>query len=599
MYSSALLYQALVMLIFCVVFILIWSRGCRRNILEELQVPLLLPQETPEHRIDAATKDAENGFARCPACTFENFKRFSHCTICGQELEPDSEPGAESMDINSPRNFTARQRRARTRKQWVRVLDDEGVLKWQHQATGDEDASVGATAFTVLFKKQQSEQPQDSLETVEDALLADVSERELVLTAATDADASVFPTGFTCTSDVDRRAEIIRMAALDFPSKYAHFVVSTASQIMPAEVEFLKLSVHRDFILEESVDHLWCIQEKNIRSVMRINFLDESAVDAGGVHREWILLLNELLVESELKLFLCRNHAEMSYYLNPTSLHDVGPEHLKYYFAVGRLIGRVLLEGGTWSFHLSTPLLKIILGQPVTFQDLEFFDPEMYTSLRWILENDGVESLGLDLSVCEKTQSGDVIIVDLVEDGREIAVTDANKMAYVERKYKYTLFESVSAQLYALLKGVYEVIPQDLLILYDVEEFDYLLCGTDEIDVEDWRAHTTHSLNLNGTRVMQWFWDEVAAMSNEYRRRLFVFATGSSRVPLSGFRGLTSYDGRLCPFTLKGVTHLTEKYIVSHSCFNRLDLPLYRSREELHTVLFAILEGDVYGFTSA
>jgi hypothetical protein len=373
------------------------------------------------------------------------------------------------------------------------------------------------------------------------------------------------------------------------------------------------------------VDHMVCIKEKNIRSFMRINFLDESGVDAGGVHREWFMLVNELLVNPKLRLFRCSNRSERAYYFNPRSREEVGEDHLLYYYATGRLVGRALLEGGIWGFHFARPLLKIMLGMPVSFSDVEYYDPETYKNLVWMLQNDGADTLGLDFTVTERgevapdvssesresldsrssesflrrTQDGSVRVVDLVPGGRDIEVTDANKLEYVDRWFKHTLFESVGDQLHAFVRGVYEVVPPEMLMLFDPEEFDYVLCGTPEIDVDDWRENSTHSANLNNANVRRWFWEVVADMPNEYRRRLLLFATGSSCVPLSGFRGLTSYDGRLCPFNLRGVAYTTTQYISSHACFNRLDLPLYRSKRELKTVLYATLETDLTGFTTA
>lgn len=419
----------------------------------------------------------------------------------------------------------------------------------------------------------------------------------LELVEATNADPTVFAASESVQS-AERMKEIIDFATNDFPTKYAHFVVRTASLLTPAEIEFLKLSVHRDYIMEESMDHLRCIQNKNIRSYMRINFLEENGVDAGGVHREWFMLLNELLVNPNLYLFVCTSKVDQSYYLNPNSQQEIGEDHLTFYYSTGRLMGRALLEGGVWGFHLALPLLKIILGQPVSFSDLEYLDPEMYKSMLWILEHDGVDALGLDFSVTHKV-GDEIVVVDLIPDGRNVDVTDANKLLYLERKFKYLVFESVESQLYMFLKGLYEVIPPEMLMLFDPEEFDYLLCGTQEIDVADWKAHTVNSPNMNKSNVEGWFWEVVGEMPNEYRSRLLLFATGSSRVPLSGFAGLTSYDGRLCPFTLKGVPYQNTQYICSHACFNRLDVPFYKTKKELQTMLYAALETDLYGFTTA
>ncbi|DAZ95182.1 TPA: hypothetical protein N0F65_012436 [Lagenidium giganteum] len=48
-------------------------------------------------------------------------------------------------------------------------------------------------------------------------------------------------------------------------------------------------------------------------------------------------------------------------------------DQLSFVYAAGRLMGRALLEGENWSVRLAKPLLKIILGIPVTFEDLSLW----------------------------------------------------------------------------------------------------------------------------------------------------------------------------------------------------------------------------------
>ncbi|KAG1706508.1 hypothetical protein DVH05_001656 [Phytophthora capsici] len=79
-----------------------------------------------------------------------------------------------------------------------------------------------------------------------------------------------------------------------------------------------------------------------------------------------------------------------------------------------------------------------------------------------------------------------------VPSGEDIPVTDDNKHDFTERWLHYFLLESVSDQLYVFLKGLYQVIPRQNLILFDAKEFDYVLCGYDSIDVTDWEAHTKY-----------------------------------------------------------------------------------------------------------
>ncbi|KAF1333673.1 Hect ubiquitin ligase, partial [Globisporangium splendens] len=603
-----------------IVGLIILAIKCHNKNRSDLHTPLL-SAETVEHRVDAATREADAGFSMCPGCEFENFKRFAYCSLCGERLIPKGDgahkktkpplPSQCSEKAQTPTRTTklkTQQIRVRKRKEWVRRIAVDGNVFWfRNHVPGCTDSSSLSAGYTISFKKRYGSclfLLDGGMETIEPRVVTMDESISLELIAAPLANALTFPIQHSSSSTItgtldlpsERLREVFTSSTHDFPTKYAHFVISTAAMIVPAEIAFLKLSVHRDYILEQSLDHVGCIKEKNIHSYMRINFIDESGVDAGGIHREWFMLVNEMLVDPTLRLFLCTNKPDQAYYVNPSSACDIGEDHLTYYYATGRLIGRALLEGCTWGFHLALPLLKTILGIPVSFSDLEYLDPEAYRSMVWLVENDGVDDLGLDFSVMEN-RGGELVQVELIPNGCNVAVTDENKHVYLKRKFEYLLFESVSDQLYMLLKGIYEVIPQELLLLFDAEELDYLLCGTQEIDVEDWKANTVVSSNLFLPRTLGWFWEVVSEMPNEYRRRLLQFSTGSSRVPLSGFAGLTSYDGRLCPFSLKGVAYSTTQYISSHACFNRLDLPLYRSKQELETVLYATLETELYGFT--
>lgn len=447
-----------------------------------------------------------------------------------------------------------------------------------------------------------ADKTKNAMRTTPLSFLSDVVAMDVV--EASQADAAVLATGAPAGLEaIERRKEVVAHSAQDFPTKYAHFVVSTASLLVPAEVEFLKVSVHRSFVLEESMDHLSCIQERFIRSVMRINFIDESGVDAGGLHREWFMLLNELLMEASTGLFICTNKSEQVYALNANSRQDNGEDHLVYYYAAGRLVGRALLEGVVLNFHLAVPLLKIILGIPVTMDDLEYLDPETFKSMQWIAHNDNIDALMLDFSVTQQHRdaaTGDFVveIIDLIPNGRDIPVTDANKLQYLERKFHFMLFENVSSQLHMFLKGLYEVVPQHLLMLFDAEELDYLLCGSQEIDVNDWIKWSVHSAFLALTPGLKNFWDVVRDMPNEYRRRLLQFTTGCSRVPLIGFRGLTSYDGKVCHFTIRALQASVPQIVRSHACFNRIDLPVGLSKKQLRDMLYAILDTEMYGFTT-
>ncbi|EWM26034.1 hect e3 ubiquitin [Nannochloropsis gaditana] len=62
---------------------------------------------------------------------------------------------------------------------------------------------------------------------------------------------------------------------------------------------------------------------------------------------------------------------------------------------------QAVLEHQTLPLALSLPLLKHILGTPLTFSDLELLDPDLYRSLAYIqrCSPEEVEALHLDFTV--------------------------------------------------------------------------------------------------------------------------------------------------------------------------------------------------------
>uniref|UniRef100_K3X479 HECT-type E3 ubiquitin transferase n=1 Tax=Globisporangium ultimum (strain ATCC 200006 / CBS 805.95 / DAOM BR144) TaxID=431595 RepID=K3X479_GLOUD len=624
-----------------VVVVTLCVRACdnetARRTQDELHAPLM-------------HKDAETGFNTCRICDFENFKRIPFCSLCGEKLvaNDSNSDAAMAVPTESERlNLSHRQKRARSRKEWARKVDVQGRLFWYRQGRGralrlamrqspgytlafvddtkvNEDSGTKQEPKLTVASKTSSRYP--LIDNQDASLTKVVIEIFLPDTSPSNPDASVPPEP-AATIPLDAASEdpsllpstlakddvvqnlqleamfqvpVLTESSVGKASRkpYAFFVSNTTKLIVDVTKEYVKLNVHRDKLLEDSLEALSVIPQDHIHSMMRV--ILAKGVDAGGLQREWFLLLNEALADPSNDVFCCVNASEQVFYLNPHSRDDIGEAHLLYYYTTGRLVGRALLEGQVLGFHLALPLLKIILGIPVSFPDLESFDPEAYKSLLWIRDNTGVGDLGIGFVVAEARGSdNEMVMIDLIEDGRNIEVNDENKDLYLERRFRYLLFESVSSQLYCFLKGLYEVVPFHLLAVFDPEELDFVLCGSDVIDVDEWKRCTRMNASLRKhDKAVTWFWELVREMPNEYRRRLLNFATGSSRVPLGGFRALTSSDGRLCPFTLKGVKFTdSNACIASRACFNQLDIPLYESKAQMKTILMGILDTELHGFT--
>lgn len=87
--------------------------------------------------------------------------------------------------------------------------------------------------------------------------------------------------------------------------------------------------------------------------------------------------------------------------------------------------------------------------------------------------------------------------------------------------------------------------------------------------------------------VIQWFWKCVRSWPPERKSRLLQFATGTSRIPVNGFKDLQGSDGpRRFTIEKSGDPSQLPK---SHTCFNRIDLPPYKDYASLeHKLTLAV-----------
>ena len=78
---------------------------------------------------------------------------------------------------------------------------------------------------------------------------------------------------------------------------------------------------------------------------------------------------------------------------------------------------------------------------------------------------------------------GDVVIIDLKPGGADIPVTEENKKEYVDFVVEYRISKRVKDQFDALMSGFSELIPQDVINVFDERELELLVGGASEIDV--------------------------------------------------------------------------------------------------------------------
>ena len=214
----------------------------------------------------------------------------------------------------------------------------------------------------------------------------------------------------------------------------------------------LQLSVRRDQVFLDSFKSLYFKSPEEMKfGKLSIRFHGEEGVDAGGVTREWFQVMSRQMFNADYALFIPVASDRTTFH--PNVLSHINPEHLMFFKFIGRVIGKALYEGRALDCHFSRAVYKRILGKPVSIKDMETLDLDYYKSLLWMLENDISDIITETFSI-ETEAFGVTQIVDLIDNGRSIPVTEENKQEYVQLVVEYRLTGSVKAQLEEFLKGM-------------------------------------------------------------------------------------------------------------------------------------------------
>uniref|UniRef100_A0A669QWZ1 E3 ubiquitin-protein ligase NEDD4-like n=1 Tax=Phasianus colchicus TaxID=9054 RepID=A0A669QWZ1_PHACC len=329
----------------------------------------------------------------------------------------------------------------------------------------------------------------------------------------------------------------------EFKQKYDYFRKKLKK---PADIpNRFEMKLHRNNIFEESYRRIMSVKRPDVlKARLWIEFESEKGLDYGGVAREWFFLLSKEMFNPYYGLFEYSATDNYTLQINPNS-GLCNEDHLSYFTFIGRVAGLAVYHGKLLDGFFIRPFYKMMLGKPITLKDMESVDSEYYNSLKWILENDPTE---LDLMFCiDEENFGQTYQVDLKPNGSEIMVTNENKREYIDLVIQWRFVNRVQKQMNAFLEGFTELLPIDLIKIFDENELELLMCGLGDVDVNDWRQHTIYKNGYCPNHpVIQWFWKAVLLMDAEKRIRLLQFVTGTSRVPMNGFAELYGKLPALC-----------------------------------------------------
>ena len=357
------------------------------------------------------------------------------------------------------------------------------------------------------------------------------------------------------------------------------------------------LFINRENVLENSMVQLSIL---NLYKELKIIFTGEESNDAGGLIREWLTILFKEILDSKTGLFELSDTEEVSYIVKKNISNE--QKNLDKYFFIGKVLAKALMENLTVNCCFNKVIYQLILGEKIEFKDLIFIDKQLYNSLKNLINMK--EECGDNIALCEiyfsyqyKDEKGNMCFQDLIENGNDVLVTKDNFDLYIEKRIEFfTKNQLIGVN--EIIKGINSLFNVEYLKIFTSDQLGLLINGTPFIDIDDWRLNTQYKDYNDYDNVIINFWDIIYSLSQEDLSNFLLFCTGSSRVPIGGFKSLESNRGQISKFEIVKIQYVpgAKNFLRVHTCFNRLDLPEYPDKESLNKAVKFALENQVLGY---
>lgn len=325
-----------------------------------------------------------------------------------------------------------------------------------------------------------------------------------------------------------------------------------------------------------------------------IVFKNEPGIDAGGVFRDAIsAVCAELQNEKKGKISLfvpCANrrnrvgHTIDKFVPNNSC---TTPGHLMQYEMLGRLMGVAVRSNEPLQLDLPSIVWKTLVGLKPDLTDLRAIDEVLVKMMLSLMDEKDLEDRGVDsTNFVENFElvwsiSDGKGEVELVPNGCSKVVEWKDRREYAEKVLAYKLGEG-KEQISAIRRGLVSVIPGQLLYLWTPKEFEGMVCGQDDVDIEVLRTHTRYCGCSPSDAHVIFFWSVLSSFSQEERSLYLRFVWGRSRLPL-----IQNFNDEHVINLFKppqGRDH-DECLPCSHTCFFTIDLPRYSGKDVLRLKL--------------
>ncbi|XP_038037047.1 probable E3 ubiquitin-protein ligase HERC4 isoform X3 [Anas acuta] len=341
----------------------------------------------------------------------------------------------------------------------------------------------------------------------------------------------------------------------------------------------LILMVRRDNIVGDAVEVLRKTKNVDYKKPLKVIFVGEEAVDAGGVRKEFFLLIMRELLDPKYGMFRYYEESRLIWFSDKT-FEDSDLFHL-----IGVVCGLAIYNFTIVDLHFPLALYKKLLNKKPSLDDLKELMPDVGRGMQQLLdypEDDIEEAFCLNFTITVEN-FGTTEIKELVPNGADIPVIKQNRQDFVDAYVDYIFNKSVASLFSAFHAGFHKVCGGKVLQLFQPSELQAMVIGNTNYDWKELEKNTEYKGEYWADHsTIKIFWEVFHELPLEKKKQFLLFLTGSDRIPILGMK---------CLKLVIQPTGGGEGYLpVAHTCFNLLDLPKYTDKETLKSKLIQAID---------
>ncbi|XP_072241033.1 probable E3 ubiquitin-protein ligase HERC3 isoform X1 [Leuresthes tenuis] len=342
---------------------------------------------------------------------------------------------------------------------------------------------------------------------------------------------------------------------------------------------YLVLHVRRNHLVSDTLREITTYSDVDLKKPLKVIFDGEEAVDAGGVTKEFFLLLLKELMDPVYGMFSHYKESNLLWFSDKCFVEQ------NWFHLIGIICGLAIYNSTVVDLHFPLALYKKLLDVLPTLEDFKELSPIEARSLQQLLDYEGgdVEETFLLNFAITRENYGMTEVKELVPGGESITVDKNNRKEFVEAYLRYVFSDSVCEQYLAFSSGFLKVCGGEILLLFQPSELMAMVVGNNNYNWEEMEKNAVYKGEYTATHpTVRFFWEVFHEFPLEKKKQFLLFLTGSDRIPIHGMESLR--------IVIQSTTAEEHYLPVAHTCYNLLDMPRYQTKEILRRRLTQAVE---------